>query len=162
MILNNVINLFILIFLCFLDSVIQESEAGNPCHSGTEETAPIGSYTCDGNVSICLEKWEGPNNGITSFDNIGLAMLTVFQVNYSPQTLLLIITHSQHLDLFFFSVCDDGGLDPDSVLDKRRLGVSFQLGIFHPPHCCWIFLHVEPCPWCSEWVSQCINLKINI
>ena len=72
--------------LCFLDSVIQESEAGNPCHSGTEEIAPIGSYTCDGNVSICLEKWEGPNNGITSFDNIGLAMLTVFQVNYSPHS----------------------------------------------------------------------------
>ena len=31
------------------------------------------------NKSVCLEKWEGPNNGITSFDNIILAMLTVFQ-----------------------------------------------------------------------------------
>ena len=31
------------------------------------------------NVSTCLEKWEGPNYGITSFDNIGFAMLTVFQ-----------------------------------------------------------------------------------
>ena len=30
-------------------------------------------------VSQCLEKWEGPNNGITSFDNIAFAMLTVFQ-----------------------------------------------------------------------------------
>ena len=39
-----------------------------------------GAYTCDLNVSICLEKWEGPNDGITSFDNIGFAMLTVFQV----------------------------------------------------------------------------------
>jgi hypothetical protein len=29
------------------------------------------------------EKWEGPNSGITSFDNIGLAMLTVFQVYYN-------------------------------------------------------------------------------
>lgn len=28
----------------------------------------------------CLEgRWEGPNHGITSFDNIGYAMLTVFQ-----------------------------------------------------------------------------------
>ena len=28
----------------------------------------------------CLEgRWEGPNYGITSFDNIGYAMLTVFQ-----------------------------------------------------------------------------------
>ena len=31
------------------------------------------------NISTCLEKWEGPNYGITSFDNIGYAMLTVFQ-----------------------------------------------------------------------------------
>jgi voltage-dependent calcium channel L type alpha-1D len=30
---------------------------------------------------VCLEKWAGPNAGITSFDNIGLAMLTVFQVS---------------------------------------------------------------------------------
>ena len=41
--------------------------------------APEGAYTCQANVSICLEKWEGPNFGITSFDNIGFAMLTVFQ-----------------------------------------------------------------------------------
>ena len=27
----------------------------------------------------CREEWEGPNQGITSFDNIGLAMITVFQ-----------------------------------------------------------------------------------
>lgn len=25
------------------------------------------------------EEWEGPNNGITNFDHIGLAMLTVLQ-----------------------------------------------------------------------------------
>ena len=31
------------------------------------------------NQSVCLEKWEGPNNGITSFDDIIHAMLTVFQ-----------------------------------------------------------------------------------
>ena len=60
--------------------MVQENEAGNPCHEGVEETAPIGSYTCNPNVSICIEKWVGPNYGITSFDNIWLAMLTVFQV----------------------------------------------------------------------------------
>ena len=32
------------------------------------------------NESVCLEKWTGPNEGITSFDNIMLAMLTTFQV----------------------------------------------------------------------------------
>ena len=54
-------------------------------------------YSFRFNESICLEKWEGPNKGavesftagklkmnisiqgITSFDNIGLAMLTTFQ-----------------------------------------------------------------------------------
>ena len=64
----------------FAGQVVQENEAGNPCHEGVEETAPIGSYTCNPNVSICIEKWVGPNYGITSFDNIWLAMLTVFQV----------------------------------------------------------------------------------
>ncbi|GFG39870.1 hypothetical protein Cfor_08850, partial [Coptotermes formosanus] len=28
---------------------------------------------------VCKGNWEGPNNGITNFDNFGLAMLTVFQ-----------------------------------------------------------------------------------
>ena len=60
-----------------------ESESGNPCHDGSAEEAPMGAYTCNANVSICLEKWEGPNSGITSFDNIFLAMLTVFQVSHS-------------------------------------------------------------------------------
>ena len=50
-----------------------------PCHSDDPVAAPVGAYTCKANVSICLEKWEGPNYGITSFDNIGFAMLTVFQ-----------------------------------------------------------------------------------
>ena len=63
--------------------MVKENEAGNPCHEGDEDMAPIGSYTCNPNISICIEKWEGPNSGITSFDNIGLAMLTVFQVKIS-------------------------------------------------------------------------------
>lgn len=31
------------------------------------------------NGSECRPNWEGPNNGITHFDNIGFAMLTVYQ-----------------------------------------------------------------------------------
>ena len=72
---------------CFLvffsDQIVKENEGGNPCHEGRAETAPMGSFTCNPNVSLCIEKWEGPNSGITSFDNIGLAMLTVFQVRYN-------------------------------------------------------------------------------
>jgi hypothetical protein len=29
--------------------------------------------------TICRKTWNGPNDGITNFDNFGLAMLTVFQ-----------------------------------------------------------------------------------
>ena len=40
-------------------------------------------------IIIFVEKWVGPNNGITSFDNIFLAMLTVFQVNSFKFTQIL-------------------------------------------------------------------------
>lgn len=59
--------------------MVYDGEGGSPCFPGPIEDAPMGSYTCDPETSICLEKWRGPNYGITSFDNIGLAMLTVFQ-----------------------------------------------------------------------------------
>lgn len=31
------------------------------------------------NGTVCREGWQGPNNGITNFDNFLFAMLTVFQ-----------------------------------------------------------------------------------
>ncbi|CAH8493715.1 unnamed protein product [Heterobilharzia americana] len=39
---------------------------------------PQGAFVCPLNY-VCKGYWEGPNYGITSFDNIGYAMLTVFQ-----------------------------------------------------------------------------------
>ena len=42
-----------------------------------------GEYMCQDIESpdpyVCREYYEGPNDGITNFDNFGLAMLTVFQ-----------------------------------------------------------------------------------
>merc|ERR1719471_2858767 len=39
-----------------------------------------GNYQCDEAAGHeCREFWEGPNFGITNFDNFGLSMLTVFQ-----------------------------------------------------------------------------------
>ncbi|XP_070193049.1 muscle calcium channel subunit alpha-1-like isoform X2 [Littorina saxatilis] len=44
-----------------------------------EEPGPCGrGLLCD-NDTFCDKGWEGPNWGITNFDNFGLAMLTVFQ-----------------------------------------------------------------------------------
>ena len=59
--------------------MVTEGDVGSPCFLGNPSDAPWGANLCDTNVSVCLEKWPGPNAGITSFDNIGLAMLTVFQ-----------------------------------------------------------------------------------
>ena len=33
-----------------------------------------------GSTAICVGNWTGPNFGMTSFDNIGYSLLTVFQV----------------------------------------------------------------------------------
>ncbi|XP_065213855.1 voltage-dependent calcium channel type A subunit alpha-1 [Planococcus citri] len=49
-----------------------------PCSNESSTTWNKG-FICNSEEAICLEDWEGPNYGITSFDNIGLAMLTVFQ-----------------------------------------------------------------------------------
>ena len=57
------------------DTMVLESRKPVPCNSDVVS----GSYTCDADAAICLEKWRGPNYGITSFDNIIYAMLTVFQ-----------------------------------------------------------------------------------
>ncbi|XP_071784403.1 voltage-dependent L-type calcium channel subunit alpha-1D-like isoform X3 [Asterias amurensis] len=48
-------------------------ESPNPCGKR--------GFNCSelGRGAYCDEYWEGPNAGITNFDNIGLAMLTVFQ-----------------------------------------------------------------------------------
>ena len=117
---------------CFLvffsDQIVKENEGGNPCHEGRAETAPMGSFTCNPNVSLCIEKWEGPNSGITSFDNIGLAMLTVFQVRYNK-----LISHNFFISNCFytFSVCYNGRLDPYFILGKshlENLAANYLLG----------------------------------
>ncbi|XP_064108495.1 voltage-dependent calcium channel type A subunit alpha-1-like isoform X12 [Macrobrachium nipponense] len=62
-----------------LGQIVTEGEMATPCHTDNTSIAPAGAYVCNENTSTCLELWEGPNFGITSFDNIGFAMLTVFQ-----------------------------------------------------------------------------------
>ncbi|XP_078326074.1 voltage-dependent calcium channel type A subunit alpha-1-like isoform X6 [Crassostrea virginica] len=51
-----------------------------PCSNGeAKSTADYGGFKCQANMSECRSRWVGPNWGITSFDNIAYAMLTVFQ-----------------------------------------------------------------------------------
>lgn len=52
----------------------EEMDEPHPCGKGGFQCENIGdNYYCSDKF------WEGPNHGITNFDNFGLAMLTVFQ-----------------------------------------------------------------------------------
>ena len=52
----------------------EEMDNPHPCGKGGYQCSKLGSeYYCSDKF------WEGPNWGITNFDNFGLAMLTVFQ-----------------------------------------------------------------------------------
>ncbi|XP_069101378.1 muscle calcium channel subunit alpha-1-like isoform X5 [Argopecten irradians] len=48
-------------------------ESPHPCSSDGK------GFQCDNATQVCRKYWAGPNDGITNFDNFGLAMLTVFQ-----------------------------------------------------------------------------------
>uniref|UniRef100_A0A3Q1AMK9 Voltage-dependent L-type calcium channel subunit alpha n=1 Tax=Amphiprion ocellaris TaxID=80972 RepID=A0A3Q1AMK9_AMPOC len=57
---------------CYLPDMIAEEEPAPCAISGHGRQCPI-------NGSECREGWQGPNGGITNFDNFLFAMLTVFQ-----------------------------------------------------------------------------------
>jgi voltage-dependent calcium channel L type alpha-1D len=63
---------------CFKNGTQERMSDPVPCGDG-------GNYKCsDVNEEetddyVCSLFWEGPNDGITNFDNFGLSMLTVFQ-----------------------------------------------------------------------------------
>ncbi|XP_052750950.1 muscle calcium channel subunit alpha-1-like isoform X3 [Galleria mellonella] len=58
---------------CFKNDTDEMIDPQIPCNSDGET-----GYKCDDGY-ICRGHWEGPNDGITNFDNIGYSMLTVFQ-----------------------------------------------------------------------------------
>ncbi|XP_024084384.1 muscle calcium channel subunit alpha-1 isoform X2 [Cimex lectularius] len=61
---------------CFKNGTDETMDDPHPCSS-----IEGAGYQCNEVSSeyVCLDGWEGPNFGITNFDNFGLAMLTVFQ-----------------------------------------------------------------------------------
>ncbi|XP_061511527.1 muscle calcium channel subunit alpha-1 isoform X4 [Anopheles gambiae] len=58
---------------CFHNITEDMMEDPTPCGEGGFQCSSIGVNW------VCRYYWEGPNAGITNFDNFGLSMLTVFQ-----------------------------------------------------------------------------------
>lgn len=57
---------------------------------------------CVGNSTECRGAWEGPNGGITNFDNIFFAMLSVFQcITMEGWTDVLYWVFTMHIHISF-------------------------------------------------------------
>lgn len=116
-----------------------------PCNTDNASQAVAGSYICDYNSSLCLEKWEGPNFGITSFDNIGFAMLTVFQcITMEGWTSILYwvidaLFHRQKIDCSLFF----------SLADQRCPRQLVQLGLLCSSYRNWIVFHAQSRARCA-------------
>ena len=85
------------------------SVSGEIDMAGEEEITPCleslrpsffskGGFECPQNTTKCKAYWEGPKHGIISFDNIGYAMLTVFQcITMEGWTTVLYYVNTSHV-----------------------------------------------------------------
>lgn len=73
-------HLIVKFYFLFTDNIdLGEEETIRPCNQKAGNDNYFGGFTCRENISECRETWVGPNYGITSFDDIGYAIITVFQ-----------------------------------------------------------------------------------
>merc|ERR1719397_2155887 len=77
---GNILDFIIAIIgLELFSGILHKTCYDNNTHERMEEPIPCGgNYMCD-NGTYCSDGWEGPNYGITNFDNFLHSMLTVFQ-----------------------------------------------------------------------------------
>uniref|UniRef100_A0A671VYF0 Voltage-dependent L-type calcium channel subunit alpha n=1 Tax=Sparus aurata TaxID=8175 RepID=A0A671VYF0_SPAAU len=76
--------MFVIIIYAIIGLELFIGRMHKSCYSiSTDDPSPCAfagsGRFCVGNGTECRGKWEGPNGGITNFDNIFFAMLTVFQ-----------------------------------------------------------------------------------
>lgn len=125
--------------------IYKEGESETPCYKGdTSQGAPYGTRICPVNESVCEEGWVGPNYGITSFDNIFFAMLTVFQcITMEGWTAMLywVRTSSHSVNNFsinvFYYVLQ---LNPNIRISNRKL-IREKLNL---PFCIYM-IHADKC-----------------
>ncbi|VDD80853.1 unnamed protein product [Mesocestoides corti] len=142
-----------------------------PCVIANDSSAPLksvpsGAFVCPVGY-VCKGYWEGPNYGITSFDNIGYSMLTVFQcitmegwtdiMSASPMAVILTNTlKSVHASSYVAQSKYTTIVTPAVAghIDRFRLRKSIQLLLLHNSYRSGVFLHAELGSWCFEWVSE--------
>jgi len=78
-----VIIIYAIIGLELFSGILHKTCFNNATGTMVDEDDPTlcgGNYKCDEEAGqVCREYWEGPNFGITNFDNFGISMITVFQ-----------------------------------------------------------------------------------
>lgn len=98
----------------------QIMEVPHPCDDET-------GFNCStlGEEMVCREGWDGPNFGITNFDNFGLSMLTVFQcITLEGWTDVMYHVSLLFLPFPFFFFCKGGLMYQESLF---LLSTSSQL-----------------------------------
>lgn len=136
----------------FLEKIFNEGENPVPCSSdfkSKEDPSHPGGFACQElEGSTCLQNWVGPNHGITSFDNIVLAMLTVFQcvtmegwtpIMYSVFQSKINLLQRNLLEMIIFS-------------DERCCRVNVELVIFCSVDCDRFIFYAESGARSSKWV----------
>ena len=97
---------------------IEKAPGGHPCPEGSD----------------CRTYWEGPNYGITSFDNIVYAMLTVFQC-ITMEGWTNIMYYVRMISSIYVCMCVPW--EDISVIHPTILSTSFQDHI-------WLYLMLNP------------------
>lgn len=115
----------------------------------------------------CNDTWIGPNDGITQFDNILFAVLTVFQcITMEGWTAVLynVNIHSrngqQNATLIFCFPCIIMWML--HISDQRCLGSHVELDVLHSSHHHWLVLCPEPGVGCLVWVSVTLPVCITL
>lgn len=101
----------------------------------------------------CRDTWIGPNDGITQFDNILFAVLTVFQCITMEGWTAVLYNVSSSLVLLSRSI--PAGLSRLNVVfsDQRCLGYHLELDVLHPSHHYRLLLCAQPGAGCPVGVS---------
>lgn len=138
----------------------------NPHPCGMKESGGFSCLDVGVNFKCEVKNWEGPNFGITNFDNFGLAMLTVFQcITLEGWTDILYHVNTCHEFIFNSnSLCACSLWESFEqmcqfvIVGSRLIGLYIRMDLFRiDGHSRCIFCN-ELNSWCVERVGDDFNI----